>query len=526
MQMNVPRPGPAPARLRILVAVLALLGSVSSLPAALALTPAPDLAWGACPGALADLATPAAAAGEPGGVECATVSVPLDYDDPDGEQIGIAIIRVPAQVPEQRVGTLVFNPGGPGASGIGWVSVEALVGGLFPAELRDHFDIIGFDPRGIGLSHGVQCDPDIFNRPVSLFPETEEEFAALMTRNRELGESCFELTGPLLYHIDTVSAARDIEAIRLALGGEPLNFLGLSYGTMLGAHYAELYPENIRTMALDGALDHDLSESTMLVAEARAYEAEFNRFVAWCAGDPACALHGQDVAALYDRLLAAAAESPLPAPGCVDGTAHQAPCRPTVTAEDIRRTTQDKLLFRPPIPALGLPGWPGLADDLKLAFDGDGTPFSLRMAGGTVDPGYAQGAIFCLDYPARSDTFDELGALMVLGDVVAPRFKGATTTWTIITGCPNWPAPVVNPPHPADVTGTPPILIINATFDPSTAYPWALALFEQIENSVLLTRVGDGHTTTLLPGKSATRDAISHYLITGETPPPNTVLTD
>lgn len=509
----------------LLVSLLLVL-MVSAFPAG-AQTPVPAVAWQPCPGELAALATPTTAdGGSNTGLECAEVQVPLDYGAADGEQIAIAITRLPATDPAKRLGNLVINPGGPGGSGNEIVLFEAITGVIFPALLREHFDLIGFDPRGVGASHGVQCNPELFNQDVSRFPTNQAEFEALVAYNEALGASCLELTGPLLSHIDTVSAARDIEAIRLALGGDKLNYLGLSYGTALGAQYAALHPDQIRVMALDGALDHDLSEVSMLVAEATAYEQSFDRFVTWCGEDPSRVLHGRDAGAVFDQLLAEAEQSPLPAPACANETAPR-PCRPTVTAEAMRFNAQSLLLAKPADPELGSPGWNGLAEAIRQAAAGDASELSSPLATSTDDEAYALGpAIACLDYPASSASYEELAARQLLGRVVAPRMHGASQTWTIVTGCLGWPAPVMNEPHPANARGAPPILIINATHDPSTAYSWAVALFTQIEGSVLLTRAGDGHTSSLLPGPSKTVDAIVHYLITGETPPPNTVLDD
>ena len=507
------------------LAVACGLVLAAAVPAARAQTPVPRLEWHPCPVPSTGTATPApAAAGAPSGLACASVAVPLDYADPAGPQITVGLARLPARHPEQRIGSLVFNPGGPGGSGGAFVAAEALGGRVFTAAVRDRFDLIGLDPRGVGLSTPVRCDPDRFNQAVSAFPTDQAGFEALVAHNTALGESCLALTGPLLAHVDTVSAARDIEAVRRALGEGKLNYLGLSYGTELGAQYAALYPDQIRVMALDGALDHSLSEITMLVDEGTAYERAFDRFVAWCAQDAGCTLHGQDVATLFDRLVAQAERAPLPAPECANGTAPQ-PCRPIVRAEDLRLNTEELLLFKPPIPGLGLPGWNGLAEALAAAVAGDASAFSPALATGPADNAYVSGpAIECLDFPAGSTDYDDLAARQLLGRVVAPRMQGASGSWS--AGCLGWPVPVTNPPHRLAVRGTPPILIVGSTYDPATAYPWAVGLLAQIEGSVLLTRDGDGHTSYLLPGPSRTRDAIDAYLLTGLTPPPNTVYAD
>jgi pimeloyl-ACP methyl ester carboxylesterase len=147
------------------------------------------------------------------------------------------MVRAQAADASKRLGNLIFNPGGPGSAASQFVEEAA---GVFTAGVLEHFDIIGLDPRGVGLSSRIQCDPDIFNERVSVFPSDQASFTKMVKKQRALGESCLSLTGPLLGHIDSVSVARDVEAVREALGDEKLNFLGLSYGSLLGATYAEL----------------------------------------------------------------------------------------------------------------------------------------------------------------------------------------------------------------------------------------------------------------------------------------------
>ncbi|MFC9324216.1 alpha/beta hydrolase [Kitasatospora sp. NPDC057015] len=462
------------------------------------------LNWTACP-----------FPGSPEALQCASIQVPLDYAHPRGETITVTVDRLPA-TGAHPVGSLFFDPGGPGGSGTQLVRAESLGFEVFSAATREHFDLIGLDPRGVGLSSPVRCDPALLNRQVPLFPTDEAGFQRLVEHNRELGRSCRRLTGPLLDHLDTVSAARDLEALRRALGQGPLNYLGLSYGSQLGATYAELFPDRIRTLALDGALDHSLSTTTLFKDEARAYEDSFRRFVDWCATDTSCALHGTDVGRLFDDLVAAADRAPIPAPECVEaGT-----CRPAVTGEDIRFTLQGLLLF------------PSRRGDLALALQqarsGDASAFSQPVATGPSDEEMNGSAIAieCLDWPTPIRTLDDLRRLQRLGRTVAPRLGGASQSWTILTGCVGWPAPVVNPPRPAVVRHAPPILITNATHDPSTAYPWAVHLQRELPSSVLVTREGDGHTSYLARGVGRTRDAIDAYLLTGRTPPPGTVYDD
>ena len=185
---------------------------------------------------------------------------------------------------------------------------------------------------------------------------------------------------------------------------------------------------------------------------------------------------------------------------------------------------QGLLLFTHPTPAFGLPGWEGLAKALAAAQAGDASAFALLPGAKRGRPGiYAGLAIECVDWDTDIATYDDLAAHETFARIIAPHTQGATQTWTVLTGCMGWPVPVANPPSAWHVEGTPPILIVNATYDPSTAYVWAQLLRPRFSARSSSRAIGDGHTSYLLPGESQTRDAIDHYLITGETPPPNTV---
>src|SRR5690348_6705886 len=299
-------------------AMAALVAVTLTVPTAAIAAPAPEtpsLTWTACP-----------LPGSPAELQCASIQVPVDYAHPHGPSATVTVDRLPA-TGAHPVGSLFFDPGGPGGSGTEIVYAESLGLSLFSAATREHFDVIGVDPRGVGLSSRVRCDPALLNRQVPVFPKNDAEFRRVVERNQALGRSCRRLTGPLLEHVDTVSAARDLELLRRALGQGKLNYLGLSYGSQLGSTYAELFPGKIRTLALDGALAHSLPPLTLFKDESHAYEDSLNRFFDWCAQTTSCALHGRNVARLFDTLVASADRHPIPAPACVQSGA----CRPSVT---------------------------------------------------------------------------------------------------------------------------------------------------------------------------------------------------
>ena len=457
---------------------------------------------------------------QPPSLQCGELSVPLDYHHPHGAKITLGFNRLRAADRAHRVGSLIVNPGGPGGGGSGVVAVEAAGRHLWNPALHERFDLIGMDPRGVGTSTPIRCDPDVYNRPVSLFPSTKAQFDQLASWARAFGRSCRERTGRLLGHVDTRSVARDMEALRRALGDGKLNFLGLSYGAHLGSAYAELYPKRIRTMALDAIANHSVSVNTLFSDAAATYEDTLNRFAAWCAQTSSCPLHGRDVLALFDSVVQRADQQPIPASECADGS-----CRPTVTGGEIRMNALFLLVFKDGVAAIGQPSWNDFANALARAEQGDASAFSMHLAASPTDDPFAGLAINCADYPPEIVTYEDFVAKTRLGRVVAPHTQGASEAWLGILACMRWPVPVTYLPHSIMVRGAPPILLVGSTHDPETNYVWAHELRNQMPSAVLLTRDGDGHTSSWLQN-SRTSDAIARYLITGETPPPNTVYPD
>jgi pimeloyl-ACP methyl ester carboxylesterase len=456
---------------------------------------------------------------QPTNLQCGELSVPLDYQRPHGEKITLGFNRLRAADRAHRVGSLIVNPGGPGGPGSAVVAVEAAGGHLWNPALHERFDMIGMDPRGVGTSTPIQCDPDVYNQLAgSLFPSTEAQFDQLASSARAFGQSCLERTGPLLGHVDTRSAARDMEALRRALGDGKLNYLGLSYGAHLGSAYAELYPKRIRTMALDAIANHSVSVNTLFADAAATYEDTLDRFAAWCAQTSSCPLHGRDVLALFDSVVQRADQQPIPAPDCANGE-----CRPTVTGGEIRMNALFLLLAKDGIPGIGQASWNDFAIALARADQGDASALSSIVASSPLD--FAALAINCADYPPEIVTHEDFVAKSLLARTLAPHTQGASEAWLGLLACMRWPVPVTYLPHAIMVRGAPPILLVGSTHDPETNYVWAHELRNQMPSAVLLTRDGDGHTSSFLHN-SRTSDAIAHYLITGQTPPPNTVYPD
>ncbi|KAL4927548.1 alpha/beta hydrolase [Aspergillus undulatus] len=461
-------------------------------------------------------------------LDCAEFQVPVDWNHPHGENITLGMARYRATKPRKRLGSIIYNPGGPGGPASVSAMAQALGMSYYTNATVDHYDVIGLDPRGIGLSTRVKCDPDLWNKRVAtpLFPKTEGEFEELVNTNKAFGESCCNKTGSLFYHLDTTSAAKDLEATRIALGEEKLNWIGLSYGTQLGGAYAELYPQHVGRMVLDGMLDHSQSETDTLRTEVSTYEDTLNQFFAWCnntATADECPFKDQNLPAIFDELVAAADESPIHALSC---KGDQSTCRPIVTGEDIRTNTQPILPFVDGNPGVSRPGWATLAGYLNDTLSGDASGLSSGLARTETDSSFPGFAIGCSDWLHSSTVLSDLKYKALMAEYLAPHTKGATQSYLYQSACIGWPAPVGNPPHRLNATAmkhTPPILLVNAFHDPETSYVWANGMLEQIPSGVLLTKDGSGHTSYSLMGGEASA-FIDAFLVNGTLPRDNIVV--
>ena len=464
-------------------------GSVAGGEPVSAAEPQYHIDWAACPGSDT--------------TQCGTLRVPADWSRPRGQKIDIAVARRPAGDPDRRIGTLYYNPGGPGDGGVDNV-IDAET--YFSETLRARFDIVSVDPRGIGNSTPIRCGVPALTPETTFFPRTEQQFDAMLEHTRALAQSCLEMTGPLFLHADTVSVARDHEALRIALGERTVSWLGLSYGTQLAANYADLYPRRTRAMVLDAALEHSLPEVAQAADAIRTVEEAFNRFADWCATAADCVLQGRDVRAVYDDLVERANENPFPVEGAL---------RP-VSGDDIRMNSPTWLTSKEPNALSGPFTWAGFAEGIRRAVDeGDASFFAFPPPQGPTDNLFGRAANACGDYVSDIHTYADMQQRIEMGRQLAPHLQGGSETWLYVL-CAGWPFEVANPQQRLDVKGVP-TLIVHAKYDPSVSYEWAFGLAAQIRDSSVLTRIGDGHTSYY--NSDCARTTIDDYLVRPQSPP-------
>ena len=472
----------APRRVALAVAAATGLSLVIAPPATATTDPGADtIDWQPC------AANPQA--------DCGWVTVPIDWSHPSGPTIQLAVSRVRATDPADKVGSILVNPGGPGGPG-----AEAVESGFrLSSAITSRFDTIGFDPRGVGLSHPVVCGSNEVAAPHPDIPATPAEFAQLAAYNTTLARSCRALTGPLFDFLDTGSVARDMDAIRAALGEKKLNFYGVSYGTLMGQEYAEAFPTHVGAMVLDSNMDHSQPGTwQFLESQSAATEASFRQFVAWCDRTAACLLHGKDVRALVADLYARADSGRLVEPGI------------GALSSYLLISVINSMFYDP--------SWQELAQELIYLRDLPAT------AGTAAAPNQDQPVaepfqpIFCEDWRLPVHDVGQLDAMRaVLASVVTPDLKYSPLAMRATTGCIGWPAKVNDPQHRLSVHGAPPILMLNSRYDPATPYPWAVTAAQQ-SGAVLLTYDGWGHDA-YSKHSPCVIDATDHYLLTGVTPP-------
>ncbi|MZG15315.1 alpha/beta fold hydrolase [Streptomyces sp. SID5914] len=471
--------------------------------------PAPIQGGGEAPGALPDGTR----------WQCATLRTPLDWKNPSGESMDLALIRARAAGdPDERIGSLLFNFGGPGGSGV------ATLPGLAPdyEKLRTRYDLVSFDPRGVGNSAGVRCldaglpsEEEIDNTP----DDGGDETNALVRFNRETAAACEKNSGDVLPHVGTTQAAQDMDLMRQVLGDEKLHYFGISYGTELGGVYAHLFPEHVGRAVLDGVVDptHDLMEEAL--AQAGGFQLAFEHFAAWCARQ-GCTLgdDAEDIVDLVVGLEAALDDAPLATPddGELDGDG-------LVDAISGALYRQDY--------------WPALRVGLEAAADDNGEVLhDLAEAlgqhgrgGGTDDDTATEESNE--DDAFRAITCDDSSNRYTVADVesrlpdfleASPLF-GPGLAWSALS-CDGWPVPGASRHPEVSAPGAPPVLLVGNTGDPATPYEGAARMAQRLGEKVgvELTYEGEGHGA-YDSGNTCVQDTVNAYLLNGTLPKPGTV---
>lgn len=442
----------------------------------------------------------------PGAFECGTVEVPVDYTDPDGKTLELAVNRRPADG-NSPIGALIVNPGGPGASGVDYA--PQAVAQFGPEVLRD-YDVVGFDPRGVAASEPVECldDPGV-DRLLAADPDpdTDSEVAETERLLADFAAGCAEDAGALLPHLSTTDVARDLDVLRAVMGDDKLHYYGASYGTFIGAVHAELFPDRVGRVVLDGAVDPSLGIEEVNRQQAAGFETALRAYVEACVGQPECPL-GDNLQAGVDR---------------VGELLDELDAEPLQTGSD-RELTQSLGLYGVALPLYVEAYWPVLDQALTQALDGDGAAL-LALADaywGRTAEGYktntAQAiyAVNCLDDPSDA-TVADIEQSIPSFEQVAPTF-GRTFAWSPLA-CAQWPVEAAAPVPDIDGEGAAPILVVGTTRDPATPYEWAQSMADQLESGVLLTRDGDGHTA-YGQGNECIDSAVDRYLVEGTVPPP------
>jgi pimeloyl-ACP methyl ester carboxylesterase len=450
---------------------------------------------------------------EPAGMECTTVTAPIDWADASAGSIELAVVRL-ATDSGSRVGSLLMNPGGPGGSGVELVQQAAEF--VTSDDLRESFDIVGWDPRGVGESTTVGCyddaDMDDFLYGVPQNPTgTDAWLADQVAVEADFAAACSAASGELLGHIDVESNARDMDLLRAVLGDETLNYLGFSYGTSFGVHYADLFPDRVGRLVLDGAIDPALGAPEVFTAQMAGFENAFRAYAADCLTGADCPFTGT-----LDEALAQASE-------LFAGAEARA-----LLADDGRQLTASSLGTALAYPLYDEGSWPALSQMISELEAGDAT-MALQFAdayNGRGDDGrYVDNTIAvytaatCLD-GSYTGGLEGTRATLDAIEAAAPTVGAyvAYGDWVHLdVTCQNWPEPSVVTPAPIAAAGAAPIMVVGTTNDPATPYAWAQAMAGQLESGVLVTRAGEGHTA-YAQGNDCIDATVDAYLIEGTVP--------
>ena len=469
-------------RITVLAAAAALL--ITGAPVALADTGVPRINWQAC-------------GPEQPGFECASVKVPLDYDNPRGATTSVALARKPATDQARRIGSLFLNPGGPGGSG---VDFAFRAGNRLSANLEGRFDIVGFDPRGIGRSDPLHCfaseaDLDEFFEGIPGFPYQAAQERPYFDRYRSLGPECRD-DQPITRHMSTADVVRDLDLLRRAVGDRKISYLGFSYGSFLGATYANMFPNNIRALVVDGVLNPELwSSGRQIESDRIATKEEFREFLRTC--DEAACVFGPQSEKRWVALLKSVRAKPIQ-------------LGDQLYTYDVVINTALGAMYSPS-------DWP----DAAALFDqlSDASTAGLSVA---AEPDYPNGfdaynGNVCADieFPRNLDAYSAIARYAEAGSEFGPAW------WWGNAACADWPVNQDRYTGPWRTRTNAPVLVVGNYFDGVTDYRGAQAVNRQLAGSRLLSYAGWGHTAYGL--SKCASDHTNAYLLNGTLPPVGTV---
>jgi pimeloyl-ACP methyl ester carboxylesterase len=440
--------------------------------------------------------------------ECATISVPLDYADPGGEQIQLQLLKVHDSDNQAHTGSLIVNPGGPGGSGL---ELALGLAGQVSDKLLTHFDLVGFDPRGVGASTPIQCLTDAEKDKINAASpdvRTAAGFAEAKQAAKQVADQCASKYGSALAQYDTVQTAKDLDQIRQAVGDPKMNYLGFSYGTELGAQYAHLFPSTVRVAVLDGAVDPLSDDITSFADQLQGFESAFDQFATWCRAHNPCQSLGNPRQAV-GAIAAAATRSSIPS-----------------SAPGETRAATSSIVYTGVLSALySQSRWATLGQALIDAKRGDAKglfqladAYNERVGGHYTNISDANTTINCndskpgpTDATIRATTASWVKRFPLFGLWSAPA----------LFSCQQWQPRRTVPELPTARTTANKILVIGNLHDPATPYQGAKDLAKTLGNAELLTWDGEGHTS-YLQGSTCIDRYVDDYLVNGTLPPTGT----
>ncbi|WP_018157175.1 alpha/beta hydrolase [Demetria terragena] len=441
------------------------------------------------------------------GAQCAQLEVPIDYSQPSGGTLKVAVLKRKAT--GQRRGSLVVNPGGPGGSGVDYAAAADFI---VSRDVRKAYDVVGFDPRGVQRSAPIVCydapkmDGQLGGDPT---PDDSTEQNAMMKSGRDFGSACKKKAPELIGHVSTVEAAKDMDVLRAALGSSKLDYLGKSYGTFLGATYADLFPKKVGRFVLDGVVPPDITNSQVNQGQADGFERATKAYVKDCVDSGDCPLGGSEkegMKRIRDFLKEVDAK-PIP----------------VTNDERVKKLTEGWASSGIAAAMYDQGMWGSLTKAFKSAFAGNGNDlmalansYSERDSEGNYSSNIMQviSAVNCLDRQGSPDVADYRKD--------QANFTKTAPTWGPLLAwggavCGEWPVKATGKPKKITAQGSSPILVIGTTRDPATPYEWSVRLNNMLDNSRLISWDGDGHTAYMRSNKCVD-GATDKYLLEGKVP--------